>query len=1023
MAPKAARWVTGSGLIAYALMLGMAMPVVGATKTWNGAGSSNDWSDDGVGGNWNGDAAPVTTVDDVLFNNDGADGTFGTATSVLDISPMSLTGLVFASTTGNTHTVDLNGNTLAVLGDVRVNYDVIGQTTLAGFTDTIGGGALSIGNGSQAIAIGRRLTNTSGNMSGRLDLSAVDTVNIDVATITMSDNDTGQVSTTGATLNFGMTNTVLADTFYVGRRKSTADVDIVSGGTLNLGSNVDRTNLLISYGDLNTSFDAASNFDMSAGKLVAFLNNLTIGAKTTGASNGDSIGTFTMSADAGNSVDVNNVVLGDWDATGNGLASGKITMLGGTFTVNNNLVRGDAAGSGASDSAVQVSGGTMNVAGDFKVDTVDIGYNGRTGLITAGGEAQVGSGSEIMNIGRRNSSSGGTTNGTLDLSAANSTDINVGDLRLGTQETSNDTVNGTLKLSAAGTNTLSADTIRLGYIAGGNTGSTVGNIEFGGAANNVSVDSFIVGHDKATGHVSIAAGGVLTLGGKSGAEADLLIGDNAAVGTGTSPVTSTFNLSGASASSVLTLDELVVGRYGSTGVGGGKGSLSMDAGTINANSVVVAFSTGANPGNTAGTINLNGGMINVVNSITNGAGSATLNVNGAAALSVGGTAGFDTVNIGSPGGNTGTLDTTGGSPFNLTATTLNLGVTTSSAAQGTLVLASISSIAAATLTIGDSTSSGQDFIQSKITLGTTTTTIAADTITLGGRKSIGRVEFNGSGTLALGSSGDRIDNLYVGYNSAVTGTNAVGHFDGTNGTINAFVDNMVLGHHAQSTGSLGTGSGAGTLTLEAGVFDVNTLTLGNAPSTTSTATGTVNLSGGTLRAGTIQHGATIGNSVANFNFTGGRLAVDNFAFTLDQDGGILAPGDSPGSTLITGDYNLNAGSIEIQLDGLSPVVGYDQVTVTGVATLASASVVDVLLGFSPNDSTYDVLIADEIVDNGVIVNLPGVLGWSYAIIDDFDGFNDVLRLSFVAPEPTTLMLLLPSVMGVCRRRGPGGRGA
>ena len=1020
MARNIARWFMG--LTVCALILSVAWPAAGAVKTWDGAGSSSDWSDDGVGGNWSGDPAPVTTVDEVLFNDGGADATFGNITSVLDISPMSLTGLVFANTTGNTHTLDLNGNTLTVLGNVDVNVDLFGEATLAGITDTVGGGGLNIGDGTQAITIGQRNSSTSGNMSGTLDLTGMETVNIDVATITMSDSNMGAFVPTVAELNLGMTNTVGADTFYVGRRKSEATVDIVSGGTLNLGDSINRTDLLISYcdintgfngsgdfdlsagvlnaflddlqigvkttgsssgntigtftmsddaansvdvnnvvlgdwdatgsgtasgaitmgggtfdvngnlvrgdtvgagsssssavsvyggamsvvgdfkvdtvfigsnggtgvitvggdaqigsgtedltigfrnvnasgathgtldlsaatsvdinvatitlsdnssnqidpttgtlhlgmtntiaantfyvgrrkgtgsvdiasggtldlgsggartdllisyGDINTSFDASGDFDLSAGVLHAFLNDLKIGSKTDGTSNGDSIGTFTMSDDAGNSVDVNNVVLGDWQITSTGTASGKITMYGGTFTVNNNLVRGAANGTGTSYSELVVSGGTMNVGGDLMVDTVSVGYNGRTGLITVDGDAQIGSGTETLIIGRRNSGSGPTTNGTLDLSGANSTDINVGNLYLGMQSTSNDTVNGTLTLSTTGANTLTADTIRLGYIDGGNVGSTVGNIHFGGAANNVSVDTFRVGNEKAVGHVDIVAGGVLTLGGKSVAEADLLIGDNANPGTGTTPSPSTFDISGASAASMLTLDELVVGRYEGTGAGGGRGEFTMDAGTVIANSIELATSNGSNPGNTFGTINLNGG---------------------------------------------------------------------------------------------------------------------------------------------------------------------------------------------------------------------------------------------TLRAGTIEHN-TVG-STATFNFTGGRLAVDSMNFTLDQDGGILAPGNSPGLTAIDGDYNLNAGSIEIEIDGLTPGTGYDRVTVTGTATLASASVVDVLLGYSPGSSSYDVLIADEIIDNSVVVNLPGAM-WSYSIIDNFDGFNDVLRLSFVVPEPGTLMLLMPMLMASVRRR-------
>ena len=58
--------------------------------------------------------------------------------------------------------------------------------------------------------------------------------------------------------------------------------------------------------------------------------------------------------------------------------------------------------------------------------------------------------------------------------------------------------------------------------------------------------------------------------------------------------------------------------------------------------------------------------------------------------------------------------------------------------------------------------------------------------------------------------------------------------------------------------------------------------------------GTINLNGGTLNATTIDH--THGGA---FNFNSGTLHVDTFTGFLDELGGVLAPGNSPGITEVT----------------------------------------------------------------------------------------------------------------------------
>ena len=82
----------------------------------------------------------------------------------------------------------------------------------------------------------------------------------------------------------------------------------------------------------------------------------------------------------------------------------------------------------------------------------------------------------------------------------------------------------------------------------------------------------------------------------------------------------------------------------------------------------------------------------------------------------------------------------------------------------------------------------------------------------------------------------------------------------------------------------GTMNNAGTLDNQVG---------GTLNSTGSlTNDGSVFVTGGTVDATTIDN-----NGI--FNFTGGTLSVDTFNGDLDNTGGFLSPGNSPGTTTIT----------------------------------------------------------------------------------------------------------------------------
>ena len=155
------------------------------------------------------------------------------------------------------------------------------------------------------------------------------------------------------------------------------------------------------------------------------------------------------------------------------------------------------------------------------------------------------------------------------------------------------------------------------------------------------------------------------------------------------------------------------------------------------------------------------------------------------------------------------------------------------------------------------------------------------------------------------------------------------------------------GATAMSIGGTGTGSSATVNIVDGGTLHAATATIGQ--------TGIVNLnSDALLTASTINH-----TSGGQFNFAGGTLSVGTFDGTLDQAGGTLAPGTSPGLTHITGEYNLNAGDLEIEIAGPAD---FDQVRVDGAANLLGNLTLQLIGDYLPAPGT-----AFQIVDAATVV--------------------------------------------------------
>jgi hypothetical protein len=132
-----------------------------------------------------------------------------------------------------------------------------------------------------------------------------------------------------------------------------------------------------------------------------------------------------------------------------------------------------------------------------------------------------------------------------------------------------------------------------------------------------------------------------------------------------------------------------------------------------------------------------------------------------------------------------------------------------------------------------------------------------------------------------------------------------------------------------------------------------------------TGSGTANINnvltaaGGTvnLNAGTLGGGGEVSGSV-------------------DNSGGTVAPGNSPGILTIDGNYTQGANAtLQIEIDGTTPGEEYDRLVVTGAANLDGT--LEVLLGFTPasNDS-FDMLDSASVSGDFATFTMDPLFTWN-----------------------------------------------
>ena len=282
------------------------------------------------------------------------------------------------------------------------------------------------------------------------------------------------------------------------------------------------------------------------------------------------------------------------------------------------------------------------------------------------------------------------------------------------------------------------------------------------------------------------------------------------------------------------------------------------------------------------------------------------------------------------------------------------------------------------------------------------------------------VGYQATGTVTLAGGMQAItDFLFLGYHSVATGVyqlqggelvastallgyRGMGEFWQTGGTHSISGNMAVAFSRSKGTYHLQAGiltvsgdeyvgyDGTGTFIQSGGTHQAGRIELGYYGG----STGRYDLLGGVLSAESL----AAGSGSAAFDFAGGTLHAGTVEFGLVNEGGVLAPGESVGTTTVDGNYTQAAGTLEIELAALSQC---DMLSATGSVTLGGTLDLLSLSGYRPKEAdVFAVITADggfagdfaEVTSN-ITLGLPGgmaaftggVSGTSYEVI--FNGFT------------------------------------
>lgn len=971
----------------------------GELVVWSGAGAGNSWS---TPANWGSDTVPGST-DTALFEDAGGAGLPGEITNTLNGDHI-LGGLAFS--TGSTfHTTNLNGRTLTVWGNVNFNTNqpMASQTTLRD-------GVFIVADPAGAFNVGRAITSNSNievNLGGLTQFGAtVDEFHVGTRSggssatgrLTLSPDNTihardiviGRNGT--AELHLGLSNTIAASRFAVGKDASNADVEITPGGILNLGSADEPTLLTIADQGLTSNLTREGRVDLTGGMFDAHLSGLIVARNSGG--NGETLGQL-LAGDAGtvrigsggNMGDfvVGQVILPGGEAIGTadlsgisdfyanidqmligvgGTGYGTVT-LGATSHIDaNSVIVGQGGIASGDDGRGMLHLGQTNtiLANELVIASA---HSNATVDIIGGGSLQLGSEEQptFLSIADQTTNTNFRLEGSLDLTGgsldAHLSGLVVGRKSGGPGRTMAHFIAGDGSTVRIGSEGNTADMIVAQRIEGDEVTSTV---DFSGVGHfEANLDQLLIGDGG-------RAFGTVTLGGTSHIDANSIVVGDGGLGLGDDG-RAQLHLGQAN---VIVANEMVIGRDHSTAsvdiVGGG----TLDLGTAEKPTFLsIADQTTDTNRDLEGALDLTGGSMNaylsgvVVGRKLGGPGTAV----GEWIAGPGGD-----VTIGNPdargnvivgqsvngGDATGIVDLSTVDSLTAHLDQMLIGSRITGDADADVRLPHANVIDANSIVVGDNATATLRFGE--------TNTIMADQLVVAQGFANATVELPSGATFNLGTH-DRRTDLTIGQIQANTNATLSGELDLSQVQVTAYLGNVLIGEKDNLPGT-----GRGLLHIGPNpdnYVDAEAIRLG-----LGKGIGTLNLDGGTFKAETITKGA----GTAEFNWIGGTLHVDSFGdavrnFDLDNLGsGRLAPGAAIGNTEVFGSYRQGEfATLGIQIGGNTAGVEHDFVTVSAMADLDGILDVGLYNGFQPSPSdAYSILTANSLT--GQFINAPDGAG-------------------------------------------------
>ncbi len=846
-----------------------------------------------------------------------------------------------AGAVGVQRTLTNNGTITWVAGQIQmVNGTIDNNATFTAQPDN------SLGNfgGTNAFHNNASGTFTRNTGTGNLDIgipftnAGTTTVSTGTLRIQGGGTSTGTIDASSTALTFNNSYSVTAGTFNVGTLNLPSGTIDMTPGTYT----VTTVNLSGSTYNLNKA-SSASNWTHSSGVLSGSGAVTVSSGKTYSWTGGTMAGSATTTVAAGGTLTINAGAVGVQRTLTN---NGTITWVAGQIQMVNGTIDNNATFTAQPDNSLGNFGGTNafhnNASGTFTRNTgtgnLDIGI------------PFTNAGTTTVSTGTLRIQGGGTSTGTIDASSTaltfnNSYSVTAGTFNVGTLNLPSGTIDMTPGTYTVTTVNLSGSTYNLNKASSASNWTHSSGVLSGSGAVTVSSGktySWTGGTMAGSATTTVAAGGTLTINaGAVGVQRTLTnngtitwVAGQIQMVNGTIDNNATFTAQ----------PDNSLGNFGGTNAfhNNASGTFTRNTGTGNLD-IGIPFTNAGTTTVSTGTLRIQGGGTSTG---TIDASSTALTFNNSYSVTAG------TFNVGTLNLPSGTIDMT---PGTYTVTTVNLSGSTynlnkaSSASNWTHSSGVLSGSGAVTV------SSGKTYSWTGGTMaGSATTTVAAGgTLTINaGAVGVQRTLTN-NGTITWVAGQIQMVNGTIDNNATFTAQpdNSLGNFGGTN----AF--------HNNASGTFTRNTGAGNLDI--GIPFTNA--------------GTVNASSGTLRfqgvftqtAGfTILNGGNV-SSNSGLNIQGGTLKGSGTITGNVFNGGTVAPGLSPGTLTITGNFaQTAAGTLSIEINGLTPGTQHDQVIVNGTVALAGG--LTVTSGFTPSQGDGFQVITNDAADavSGTFTGLP-----------------------------------------------------